>query len=498
MTEAPSAASTGEGSVRAAAGVWARRARAGYDAAVARALEPVDASWLAALRVAYGLIMSVSMARFIAYGWFDRFFIEPSFHFKYWGLGWVGVLPAPLLHALFWALAALGLAIAAGLRFRLAAALFVLGFSYLQVIDVATYLNHYYLAVLLGLLLAVSPAGSVAALRAPWASGADGSTARAPRATVAAGWLFLMRFQVGVVYVFAGFAKSHADWLLHGQPLGIWLSSRLDFPLLGPLFAHPAASIALSWAGFLFDSTIVVWLSWARTRLWAFGLLIVFHGLTAVLFPIGLFPVIMTAAALVFFPPDWPRQLLGRWRTRGPSSAPAASPRLVATPRIGARARALVGLALAYALLQVTLPLRFVFYRDDVRWHEQGMRFSWRVMVREKNGSVTFRVSTGPTGRVFEVSPKRYLTPLQEREMASQPDLVVQLARHVRNDFTRRGLGPVQVRADAWVSLNGRRARRLIDPDVDLASVDLGLAPAAWILPAPAEPPPHLVAPGRG
>ena len=62
----------------------------------------------------------------------------------------------------------------------------------------------------------------------------------------------------------------------------------------------------------------------------------------------------------------------------------------------------------------------------------------------------------------------------------------------LREKFGNLGLGPVQVRADAWASLNGRRARRLIDPDVDLAAVDDGLAPAAWILPAPVERAPVL------
>jgi vitamin K-dependent gamma-carboxylase len=480
----------------AAARALVRRGRAFRDAALARALAPVDAAWLVALRVSYGLIMSFSMARFIAYGWIDRFFVEPAFHFKYWGLDWVGVLPGPLLHALFWALAGLGLAVAAGVWFRLAALLFVAGFSYVQVLDVATYLNHYYLAVLLGLLLAVSPAGRVGTLRWP------GPTSRRATPTVrsvAAGWLYLMRFQVGVVYVCAGLAKSQADWLIHGQPLGIWLSSRLDFPVLGALFGHPVAPLFFSWAGFAFDTSIVFWLAWSRARRYAYALLIVFHGLTAVLFPIGLFPLIMSAVALVFFPPDCPRVLLARVaRSRAVPLRPVAHDPAAHPAPATARQHALAALALGYVLVQLLLPLRFISYRGDVRWHEQGMRFSWRVMVREKNGSVTFRVASETSGRVFEVSPRRYLTPLQEREMAGQPDLIAQLARHVRDDFARRGLGPVRVHADAWVSLNGRRARRLIDPDVDLSRVDAGLLPAAWILPSPAEPPPRLLAPQRG
>ena len=438
-------------------------------------LRPIDAAWLVALRVAYGLILSVSLLRFIAYGWIDRFFVEPSFHFKYWGFDWLGVLPPTLLHALFWALAGLGLLVAGGVWFRVSAWLLWLGFTYVQLIDVANYLNHYYLASLLGLLLALSPAGQ-------------------RRRSVAAGWLHLVRFQVGVVYVYAGLAKLHADWLLEGQPLGIWLSSRQDFPVLGALFRTSYAPLLLGWAGFLFDTTIVFWLSWRRSRPYAYALLLVFHALTAVLFPIGMFPVIMSAAALVFFAPDWPRRLAARatalWGVHRGETSVVPQLELERTP--SASVRWFAALALGYCALQAVLPLRFALYGDNVRWHEQGMRFSWRVMVREKNGSVTFRVTSLPSGRVFEVSPRRYLTPLQEREMAGQPDLIAQLARHVRADFERRGLGPVEVRVDAWVSLNGRRARRLIDPEVDLARVGSGLAPAAWILPAPDERAPAL------
>jgi hypothetical protein len=145
-------------------------------------------------------------------------------------------------------------------------------------------------------------------------------------------------------------------------------------------------------------------------------------------------------------------------------------------------------------VFQLLMPLRFLVYGGNVRWHEQGMRFSWRVMVREKNGSVTFMVRQKASQRVFHVSPRRYLTGLQEREMSSQPDLIAQLARHIRRDFAERGLGDVEVRADVWVSLNGRRMTRLIDPSVDLATLPDDLARASWILPAPSEPPPQKLA----
>ena len=93
---------------------------------------------------------------------------------------------------------------------------------------------------------------------------------------------------------------------------------------------------------------------------------------------------------------------------------------------------------------------------------------------------------------VLLVSPHAYLTLQQYREMSAQPDLILQLAHHIRDDYNARGVGPVQVYADVMVSLNARPAARLIDPEVDLAQVDDGLAVATWILPAPTAPPPAV------
>jgi hypothetical protein len=137
-----------------------------------------------------------------------------------------------------------------------------------------------------------------------------------------------------------------------------------------------------------------------------------------------------------------------------------------------------------YALVQLLVPLRHYAYPGSVLWNEQGMRWSWKVMVREKNGAVTFWV-TLPDGRRQVVTPRRYLNHLQEREMSSQPDLILQLAHHIARDYASRGYGDVEVRAEAWVSLNGRAASLLIDPNVDLARVNDGLDAATWILPEP-------------
>jgi len=436
-----------------------------------RLLAPIDAAWLAAFRVLYGLALAVSMERFLAHGWVEELLVRPRFKFHYAGFAWVPVLPSGPMHVLFWLLGGLALAVAAGFAFRVTAPLFALGLSYIQLVDVSTYLNHYYLAALLAWILAASPAHRMWSVDAWLAK-------KPPREHVAHAWLWLFRVQIGIVYVFAALAKAQPDWLLHGQPLRIWLGARTDLPILGRLFVLDATPIAMSWAGFLFDLTIVFWLSWRRTRAYAYVVLLSFHFLTRVLFDIGMFPIIMSIAALVFFDPSWPRRFVRR-----PAVAPAAAGPVMAT-RFHRFALAFGAL---YCVVQLVVPLRSRFYAGDVLWHEQGMRFSWRVMVRAKGGATTFIVKDKATGAITHVSPRRYLAPFQENEMVGQPDLVLQLAHAIRDDHG----GNVEVYADAIASLDGRRAQPLIDPRVDLASVDDTIAPAAWILPGPTDPPPH-------
>lgn len=454
-----------------------------------RLVREVDIASVAVFRVLYFGLMCASSVRFMAEGWVERCFVQPTFFFHYWGASAVEVLSPSAMMALHVVMAVSAGLACVGLLYRVAAPVFLLSFVYVELCDVTNYLNHYYQAALLAFLLCLVPAHGALSLDALLRP-------RVRRQTLPAWCLFVLRFQVGVVYVFAGLAKAQPDWLLHGQPLGMWLAARTETPLLGPLFGLPYAPLFMSWAGFLFDSTIVLWLLLRRTRPYAYALVIVFHALTHVLFHIGIFPFLMMLSAPIFFEADWPRRVITRLR-----SERASAPRLIRrepseTP--GAHLALLPTVALAaYVLVQVLLPLRTHLYGGNVLWHEQGMRFSFRVMVRSKTGSVTYRVRARGLVNEQHVEPSRYLNSLQEREMSAQPDMILQLAHHVAEDYRSRGYEDVQVRADVFVSLNGRASQRLIDPDVDLTTVRDGLAPARYILPAPTTPPLYTPPPPR-
>ncbi len=338
----------------------------------ARALEPRDAAGLAVFRMLFGLLCSYGALRFLVNGWVDRFFVAPRFFFKYWGFEWVAAGDRTTMIGVFVALAVLGVMIAAGAFYRLATAAFFVLFTYVELIDVTNYLNHYYLVSLLALLLVVVP------LHGTWS--VDAWRNPSIRTATLPAWVtWVFQTQVGLVYVGAALAKAGPDWLLHAEPLGLWMRSRTDVPFLGALIDEPWIALLMSWAGFLNDALAVPLLLHRRTRPWMYAVLVVFHALTRVFFNIGLFPVIMLVAATVFFDAGWPRALLARLRAAlrfGPASAPALSP-----PGSGHGLGPLRLAALAALLsVQVVLPLRAHLYGGDVLWHEQGMRFAWRVL----------------------------------------------------------------------------------------------------------------------
>jgi len=447
----------------------------------AAASERVDIASLAAFRIIFGSVMFFGILRFLATGWIEPMYGEPTWFFTYPGFSWVTPWSVTGMYVHYGVLAVLALAIAVGFYYRAALVLFTVGFAYTQLVDITNYLNHHYLVVLVGVLLVCLPAN------AAWSIDARRDPSLA-RATVPAWNVWLLRFQIGIVYFFAGLAKAKLDWLGHGQPLNLWLAARTETPILGPLFAEPLVARLMSWAGFLYDTTIVVWLSWRRTRPFAYAALIVFHGLTGYLFNIGMFPLIMTSAALIFFSPSWPRAIvrrLGRWLGRAHWAEP--SPEAARRPWSPRRKKVVLALVATHVVVQLALPLRHFVYPGDVLWNEDGMRFAWHVMIREKHGAVTY-VAALADGRRLEIPPGKYLTPRQERELGGQPDLILQLAHHIGRELRARGYRDFALHAITRVSINGRAPVPLIDPTVDLLRVrDLG--PRDWVLPAPSGPP---------
>lgn len=434
-----------------------------------RLAAPVDMAGLAAFRILFGILLAIDVGLYFAGDRIGAFWIRPEYRFPYTGFDWVVPWPGSWLYVHFGVLAALALAIAAGWRYRIVMPLFCAGFVHVFLLDQAQHLNHAYMICLLAFLMIFLPLHRAGSL--------DARSGRVQAATTAPAWtLWLLRFQVGLVYFMGGVAKFNADWLT-ASPLRMWLEARADWPLLGPLLAHDATAWFFAYAGLLFDLAIVPLLLWRRTRAIAFVLVCVFNFTNAYTFDIAIFPWLMLAGTALFFDPSWPRRLLPRLAGPPPSAAPAAVP-----------ARVPLVLLTLWVAIQLLVPLRHWLYPGNVNWTEEGHRFAWHMKLRSKQALALFYVTDPVTRRTRAVDPMEHLTPWQVHRMAGRPELLRLFADHLADEAVARGRARPEVRARVACVLNGHPARLLIDPRVDLAAQTFSWGHDAWILPFDSAP----------
>lgn len=426
----------------------------------------VSAAPIISFRLIFGALMVFSAARFMWLGWIEDHYLDPVFHFKYWGFEWVAPLSREALYAVHFLmiLSAAGIMFLHGAAYRLAAVLLFLTFTYTELIDLTYYLNHYYFVSLVCLLLIFMPARI-----SPFF---DLEGQQVKRSAT-----FVLKAQVAILYVYAGLAKINYDWLIEALPLKIWVPANDKLPLIGPVFTWEATPYLFSWFGMLYDTFIVFFLLYRPTRLWAYATVVVFHALTGLMFQIGVFPLVMMGMALLFFSDEWHAKFV-RLLIR-----PKAPKPLAARPQL--RGKALNYALIAYLSFQLLFPWRYLLYPGNLFWTEEGYRFSWRVMLMEKAGTATFYVKDTQTGREGIVDNREFLNPHQEKQMAMQPDMILQFAHFLGQHYAAQGVYQPEVRAEVYVTLNARPSRLLIDPQRDLMKEKDSFRPKDWIIPYP-------------
>ncbi len=434
-----------------------------------RFYEPIHPSSLAFLRAGAGLILLWEAVRFLTSNRIEVDYLQPTIHFTYLGFDWVRPWPGDGLYYHFAGLGVLGLLIALGFLTRISAVLFFLGFAYVFLLDQARYLNHFYLVLLLSLLLIFAPTHYRYSIDALIRRKRKRKRKATPR------WvLLLFRTQIGLVYFYAGIAKINPDWL-SGEPLRTWLRARGDMAFIGDLLTWELTAWVFSYGAVLLDLLAWPLLLYRPTRTLVFWILVGFHLMNSILFGIGIFPWLMIVATTIFFAPNWP---LAFWQ-KPPGSQMDPKP-VTEPPRQSLLVLVLVVLYLSFQML---FPLRHFLYPGRVHWTEEGHRFSWHMMLRTKRSVATFLVTQPETGESWLVDPKVDLETWQARRMAGRPDMILQYARWVADRYRKEGKGNVSVRATVKVSLNSHPPQLLIDPDIDLAKEKRSLAPARWILP---------------
>ncbi len=430
-----------------------------------------SAAPLAVFRIALGMLLFAGIIRFWSKGWIHDLYIVPKHFFPFYGFTFVQPL-GEYTYFLFSLCALSALCVALGLFYRVSSVLLFLTFTYIELIDKSTYLNHYYFISMVCLLMIFLPAHvyfSVDAIR----------NKKLAITNIPQWCIDSIKIFVCLVYVYAGLAKLNSDWLLHAQPLRIWLPAKNDLRLIGRFFNYAWVAYAFSWLGCVYDLSIPFLLMNRSTRAMAFAAVVVFHVLTAILFPIGMFPYIMMATALIFFSAAFHERIV-RFLIRVLRISRDTVSLNTSFVYSEVHRRIILGFFCIFFVVQLILPWRYSLYPGELFWTEEGYRFSWRVMLMEKAGTAQFTVRDH-NGRYVLVENKEFLTPLQEKMMATQPDMMLQYAHMLRDHFSRNGFDSPQVFVDSYVTVNGRLGKPLVPSQKNLALENESLRHKSWI-----------------
>ncbi len=409
--------------------------------------KPIDHVQITVWRILFGLVLVFECFGSNLVGWTKEVFTSPpQMTFNFIGFEWLQPLEGYGMFVYFGIMGLLGIAIALGWHYRIVMPLFTIGWAGLYLMHKTSYNNHHYLILLLCVLMTFTPAHANLSVDAK-----QGRIKRLHQLPALFKWQFLCLFLV--VYTYASVAKWYPDWM-SGRVSELMFSAKKDMPLLGSIYSWELTPLIVAWGGILYDLVVIPALLYKPTRKLAFIVSIAFHIFNSVTFQIGTFPYMMIGASVLFFPPKTIRKV---FRIRKPEVA------LKPTGPGPQHQHLITVLFCLFMLIQVVLPLRHFSIPGNVFYTEEGHRLSWRMMLRVKVGNVGFKILK--EGQPIKHDAKKHLTRSQYRLLSTHPDMIWQYCQYLKKLFG----DDIEIYVNAWVSLNNRPFRQIIDPTVDMA-----------------------------
>jgi hypothetical protein len=411
-----------------------------------------DNAPLLIFRIFFGILVALECYGAIVTGWVKRTLIEPQFTFNFIGFDWLQPLPGWGMYAYFFIMGTLGVCIALGYKYRFSIISFTLLWTGVYLMQKSSYNNHYYLLVLISLMMCFFPANANYALDSKY------------NTSLQKNWMFgyfkwIVVLQLFIVYTYASVAKLYADWFDLGI-IKILMQSKAHYYIIGDLLQQPWVHQIISVFGILFDLLIIPALLWKRTRNIAFFISIFFHLFNSIVFQIGIFPYLSLAFTVFFYDAKTIRNIFFKGKKLYTENQ-------IHMPSFKNSFFVIAGI---YFAIQLILPIRHHFIKDDVLWTEEGHRLSWRMMLRSRTGTIKFQIVNNETEEKTIVNIDNYLTKKQSRRIASYPDFIWQFAQRLKREYAEKGEDVSVFALNSKVSVNGKPYRAFINPKVDLAN----------------------------
>jgi hypothetical protein len=411
----------------------------------------IDNSALILFRIIFGLLCFLESVGAIFTGWVTRTLVEPKFTFSFIGFEWLQPLPGNWMYVYYIIMGVFGLFVMLGYKYRMSIIGFALLWTGTYLMQKASYNNHYYLLILLSSIMIVLPANTYASIDCKL-------NPELKRYSMPSWckWIFVL--QLFILYSYASIAKLYPDWLDLTFPK-LLLKGKANYPIIGNFLQYDFMHYFIAYGGILYDGLIIPLLLFKPTRKIAFVGSIFFHLFNSFVFQVGVFPYLSLAFCLFFFDPKTVRNLFLKKK-------PLYTDSEITIPSYK---KPLLIIGAIYFCVQILLPLRQHTFGDNVLWNEEGHRLSWRMMLRSKQGIVTYKVVDKTTKNTTNINLDDYLSTKQKRLVSTKPDVIWQFSQHLKQDYKNKGQD-VSVFVDCKISVNGRPFKRLIDPNVDIAN----------------------------
>ncbi|MBM1105577.1 HTTM domain-containing protein [Aurantibacter crassamenti] len=426
----------------------------------------VDNSQLILFRIFFGLLIALESYGAIITGWIKRTLIEPKFTFNFIGFDWLQPLPGNGMYFYFFIMGTLGIFIMLGYKYIFSMIGFTLLWAGVYFMQKTSYNNHYYLLLLISLIMCFFPANknySYDAKHTP--------TLKSDSMYSYVKWVIV--FQLFIVYTYAAIAKMYGDWLDFSF-IKTLMANKANYYVIGEILQQPSIHKIIGFTGIFFDLLIIPALLWKPTRNFAFGVSIFFHLFNSIVFQIGIFPYLSLAFIIFFYEPETIRKTFFKKKT----------PFLSTEIKLPSYKSLLLILGGIYFCIQLVLPIRHYFIKDNVLWTEEGHRLSWRMMLRSRTGQVNFKVTNKESNEKHFVNLNEYLSKKQLRRIGGNPDFIWQLAQRIKKEHAAKG-EDIMVHVISKVSVNGKPYKTFIDPKVDLANAKWNYFwHNEWILPS--------------
>lgn len=413
---------------------------------------PIDNAQLIVFRIFFGLVFIFESFGAILTGWTRFNTVDPKINFTFIGFEWLHHLVGPYMYVHFVLMGIASIGVMLGYKYRFSIISLTVLWSCVYFMQKTSYNNHYYLMLLISLLMCFLPANKYAALDI------KGKPEKVTYAMPA--WIrLLFIFQISCVYIFATIAKFYPDWL-DGTVAQIMFRGIKSTDSIQNILRSESFHIFIAYSGIAFDGLIIPALLWRKTRWFAIIASLIFHIFNSITLQIGVFPYFALAFSVFFFPPEEIKKFFLRKK-------PVLTDEL-ADINYHSYRKTFYGFMLPYMLIQFALPWRHHFFQGDVLWTEEGHRLSWRMMLRARSGEAHFKVVDKQTGETSFFDNTKLLNKKQ-RQRLNTPDMIWQMAQFIKAYYAEQGTDVEVYVHRSQVSINRKKSKRLIDPKVNLA-----------------------------